>query len=171
MSSHCNAWRWRCLAVWVSTRTASAKKGDMRRPKRSSACDHVPDDRAVRPGHTRRRRPQPDHWEICGNPQGKPALVLHGGPGSGCTPGMRRFFDPAAYRIVLFDQRGCGRSIPHASDHEVDLASNTTHHLIRDIERLLEHLTINRWLGFAGSWGATLALGVWGAFSRAGVGD
>jgi len=111
------------------------------------------------------------YWEICGNPQGKPALVLHGGPGSGCTPGMRRYFDPAAYRIVLFDQRGCGRSIPHASDHEVDLASNTTHHLIRDIERLLEHLTINRWLVFGGSWGATLALGVWGAFSRAGVGD
>src|SRR2546426_900397 len=98
------------------------------------------------------------YWEICGNPLGKPALVLHGGPGSGCTPGMRRFFDPAAYRIVLFDQRGCGRSIPHASDYAVDLASNTTHHLIRDIERLREHLTIDRWLVFGGSWGSTLAL-------------
>ena len=98
------------------------------------------------------------YWEICGNPLGKPALVLHGGPGSGCTPGMRRFFDPAVYRIVLLDQRGCGRSIPHASDYAVDLASNTTHHLIRDIERLREHLTIDRWLVFGGSWGSTLAL-------------
>src|SRR5439155_156462 len=98
------------------------------------------------------------YWEVCGNPQGKPAVVLHGGPGSGCTPGMRRFFDPAVYRIVLFDQRGCGRSIPHASDYAVDLASNATHHLIRDIERLREHLTIDRWLVFGGSWGSTLAL-------------
>jgi proline iminopeptidase len=98
------------------------------------------------------------HWEICGNPDGKPAVVLHGGPGSGCTPGMRRYFDPTVYRIVLFDQRGCGRSIPHASDPTVDLASNTTQHLVRDIERLRQHLEIDRWLVFGGSWGSTLAL-------------
>ena len=98
------------------------------------------------------------YWEVCGNPQGKPALVLHGGPGSGCTPGMRQYFDPSAYRIVLFDQRGCGRSTPHASDPTVDLNANTTHHLIRDIEHLRQHLTVERWLVFGGSWGSTLAL-------------
>jgi proline iminopeptidase len=98
------------------------------------------------------------YWEVCGNPRGKPAVVLHGGPGSGCTPGLRRFFDPSAYRIVLFDQRGCGRSIPHASDPAVELNANTTHHLLRDIERLRHHLAIERWLVFGGSWGSTLAL-------------
>jgi proline iminopeptidase len=98
------------------------------------------------------------YWETCGNPQGKPAVVFHGGPGSGCTPGLRRYFDPSAYRTVLFDQRGCGRSIPHASDPGVDLTSNTTHHLLRDIERLRQHLAIQRWLVFGGSWGSTLAL-------------
>src|SRR5215203_2482462 len=66
------------------------------------------------------------YWETCGNPGGKPAVVLHGGPGSGCTPGWRRYFDPAAYRIVLFDQRGCGRSTPHASEPTIDLTTNTT---------------------------------------------
>ncbi len=98
------------------------------------------------------------YWETCGNPDGKPALVLHGGPGSGCRPGMRRYFDPAAYRIVLFDQRNCGRSTPHASDPEVSLAANTTSHLIADIERLREHLRIPRWLIFGWSWGSALAL-------------
>jgi proline iminopeptidase len=98
------------------------------------------------------------YWELCGNPRGKPAVVLHGGPGSGCTRGLRRFFDPSAYRIVLFDQRGCGRSIPHASDPAVDLNANTTHHLLRDIERLRQHLAIERWVVFGGSWGSTLAL-------------
>jgi proline iminopeptidase len=98
------------------------------------------------------------YWEVCGNPKGKPAVVLNGGPGSGCTPSVRRYFDPSAYRIVLFDQRGCGRSTPHASDSAVDLASNTTHHLIHDIERLRNHLAIERWLVFGGSWGSTLAL-------------
>ena len=97
-------------------------------------------------------------WETCGNPAGKPAVVLHGGPGSGCTPGWRRFFDPAAYRIVLFDQRNCGRSTPHASDPRVDLAANTTHHLLADIERLRRHLGVDRWLIFGGSWGSTLGL-------------
>ncbi len=98
------------------------------------------------------------YWESCGNPSGKPALVLHGGPGSGCTPGWRRFFDPEAYRIILFDQRGCGRSTPDAGDPAVDLATNTTHHLLADIEQLRRSLRIERWLVFGGSWGSTLAL-------------
>jgi proline iminopeptidase len=98
------------------------------------------------------------YWEVCGNPVGKPAVVLHGGPGSGCTPGWRQFFDPAAYKVVLFDQRGCGRSTPHASEDDVDLSTNTTHHLIRDIEQLRKHLGIDRWLVLGGSWGATLGL-------------
>ncbi len=97
-------------------------------------------------------------WETCGNPEGTPALVLHGGPGSGCTPAQRQLFDPAGYRIVLFDQRGCGRSRPHASEPEHDLATNTTSHLVADIERLREHLGIERWVLFGGSWGSTLAL-------------
>jgi proline iminopeptidase len=98
------------------------------------------------------------YWEVCGNPAGKPAVYLHGGPGSGCTRASRRFFDPAVYRIVLFDQRNCGRSTPHASDPSVDLASNTTANLVADIERLREHLGIERWLVYGGSWGSTLAL-------------
>ena len=98
------------------------------------------------------------YWEACGNPAGKPAVVLHGGPGSGCTPGWRRFFDPDAYRVVLFDQRGCGRSTPHASDPAVDLSTNTTHHLLADIEALRRHLGVDRWLVFGGSWGSTLGL-------------
>jgi proline iminopeptidase len=98
------------------------------------------------------------YWEACGNRSGKPAVVLHGGPGSGCTPGMRRWFDPSVYRVVLFDQRNCGRSTPHASDPAVDLSTNTTHHLLADIEALREHLGIERWLVWGGSWGSTLAL-------------
>ncbi len=97
-------------------------------------------------------------WETGGNPAGKPAVVLHGGPGSGCGPSWRRFFDPAAYRTVLFDQRGCGRSTPHASAPSVDLSTNTTHHLLADIELLRRHLGIERWLVFGGSWGSTLGL-------------
>jgi proline iminopeptidase len=98
------------------------------------------------------------YWEVCGSPAGKPAVMLHGGPGSGCVPGWRRYFNPAAYRVVLFDQRGCGRSTPHASDPAVDLAANTTEHLIADIEQLREQLGIERWLVVGGSWGSTLAL-------------
>ncbi len=98
------------------------------------------------------------YWETCGSPDGKPAVVVHGGPGSGCTPRQRRLFDPNAYKIVLFDQRNCGRSTPHASDSATDLASNTTAHLIADMECLREHLGIERWLAFGGSWGSTLAL-------------
>jgi proline iminopeptidase len=97
-------------------------------------------------------------WEVCGNPAGKPAIVLHGGPGSGCVPFWRGYFNPAVYRVVLFDQRGCGRSTPHASDPAADLASNTTHHLVADIEQLRVHLGIERWLVVGGSWGSTLAL-------------
>jgi proline iminopeptidase len=97
-------------------------------------------------------------WEACGNPDGKPALVVHGGPGSGCTPWHRRLFDPAAYRIVLFDQRGCGRSTPHASEPQIDLSSNTTQRLVADMELLRRELEIERWLLLGGSWGSTLAL-------------
>jgi proline iminopeptidase len=98
------------------------------------------------------------YWEVCGNPAGKPAVVLHGGPGSGATPGWRRCFDPARYRIVLFDQRGCGRSRPHASEPDIDLRTNTTQHLIADIELLRAHLGVDRWLVLGGSWGTTLGL-------------
>ena len=98
------------------------------------------------------------YWEVCGNPAGKPAVMFHGGPGSGCVPGWRRYFDSAAYRVVLFDQRGCGRSTPHVSDPAVDLATNNTQHLIADIERLRVQLGIERWLVVGGSWGSTLAL-------------
>jgi proline iminopeptidase len=98
------------------------------------------------------------YWEVCGSRDGKPALVLHGGPGSGCTPGLRRYFDPKAYRIVLFDQRGAGRSVPHASDPSVDLSSNTTQNLIRDVELLREFVGVEHWLVWGISWGATLAL-------------
>jgi proline iminopeptidase len=98
------------------------------------------------------------YWETCGNPDGKAAVFLHGGPGSGCGRNQRRAFDPDAYRIVLFDQRNCGRSLPHASEPEIDLSTNTTQHLVADIERLREHLGVERWLVFGGSWGSTLAL-------------
>lgn len=98
------------------------------------------------------------YWEVCGNPDGKPAVVLHGGPGSGCNAGMRRCFDPDAYRIVLFDQRGSGRSTPHASEYQTDLSVNTTEHLLADMEGLRVHLNIDRWLIFGGSWGVTLGL-------------
>ena len=93
------------------------------------------------------------YYEQSGNPKGKPVVFLHGGPGGGTDPRMRRFFDPEVYRIVLFDQRGCGKSTPHASLHE-----NTTWHLVDDIEALREHLGIAAWQVFGGSWGATLAL-------------
>jgi proline iminopeptidase len=93
------------------------------------------------------------YFEECGSPAGKPAVLLHGGPGGGINPLMRRYHDPRIYRLVLFDQRGCGRSVPHAS-----LDENTTWHLVDDIERLREHLGIDGWQVFGGSWGSTLAL-------------
>jgi proline iminopeptidase len=91
--------------------------------------------------------------EQCGRPDGIPVLVLHGGPGGGCSPAMRRYFDPKVYRVVLFDQRGCGRSRPHAT-----VENNTTWHLIKDIESIRAALGIERFIVFGGSWGATLAL-------------
>ncbi len=97
------------------------------------------------------------YWEECGNPDGKPAVFLHGGPGGGCPPSARRFFDPDRYRVVLTDQRGCGRSRPHASA-SADLSANTTWHLVADLERLRVARGIDRWLVFGGSWGSALAL-------------
>jgi proline iminopeptidase len=98
------------------------------------------------------------YWECSGNPAGRPALNLHGGPGAGCTPGGRRYFDPEAYRIVLFDQRGCGRSLPSAGEPGADLSCNTTPHLVADIEALRTHLGVDRWVILGVSWGTTLAL-------------
>jgi proline iminopeptidase len=93
------------------------------------------------------------HWEVCGNPSGVPLVFLHGGPGGGSLPHHRRFYDPAFWRIVLYDQRGAGRSTPIA-----DIGDNTTPHLVADLERLREHLGVDRWMLFGGSWGSTLAL-------------
>jgi proline iminopeptidase len=93
------------------------------------------------------------YWEECGNPKGKPAVVLHGGPGGGSSPALRRFHDPDKYRIIVFDQRGCGNSTPHAS-----LIDNTTWHLVEDMEQLRKHLRVETWQLFGGSWGSTLAL-------------
>jgi len=93
------------------------------------------------------------YYEISGNENGKPVIVCHGGPGGGSTPSMRRYFDPAKYKIILFDQRGCGKSTPHAS-----LKDNTTWHLVADMEELRRHLGIEQWQVFGGSWGSTLAL-------------
>lgn len=98
------------------------------------------------------------YWEECGNPAGRPVVFVHGGPGGGCGPDQRRYFDPAKYRIVLFDQRGCGRSLPHASDPTADLSTNTTWHLVADMELIREHLSIDSWQVFGGSWGSTLSL-------------
>jgi proline iminopeptidase len=93
------------------------------------------------------------YWEQCGNPEGKAAVMLHGGPGAGCSPEHRQQFDPERYNVTLFDQRGCGRSTPHAS-----LEANTTWHLVDDIERLRVHVGVGKWMAFGGSWGSTLAL-------------
>ncbi len=107
----------------------------------------------LRSGHLAVGQGHELYWEECGNPKGKPVVFLHGGPGAGCDPRARRFFDPARYRIVLFDQRGCGRSRPHAS-----LENNTTWDLVADIERLRASFGVERWQVFGGSWGSTLAL-------------
>ena len=98
------------------------------------------------------------YWETCGNPDGKPAVVLHGGPGSGCTPWARRLFDPALYRVVLLDQRGAGRSTPHASAYETDMSVNTLPHLVADLEALRRYLGIERWLVWGASFGSVLGL-------------
>ncbi len=93
------------------------------------------------------------YWEESGNPNGTPVIFLHGGPGAGCAPVHRRFFDPSHYRIILFDQRGAGRSVPNA-----EIANNTTQHLVSDLEAIRYHLKVERWMVFGGSWGSTLAL-------------
>jgi proline iminopeptidase, Neisseria-type subfamily len=98
------------------------------------------------------------YFEEVGNPDGKPAVFVHGGPGGGLVPDYRRFFDPAKYRVVLFDQRGCGRSTPHASEPDADLSTNTTWHLVADMEKLRADRGIDSWLVFGGSWGSSLAL-------------
>lgn len=111
---------------------------------------------ALEPYQSEMLRVSPLHtiyFEQCGNPNGRAALALHGGPGGGLSPEMRRFFDPDRYRVVLMDQRGCGRSTPHA-----EIAENTTWDLVADIERVREKLGIEKWLVFGGSWGSTLAL-------------
>ncbi len=111
---------------------------------------------AIEPFHQGRLAVSDGHelyFEQSGDPQGKPVVFLHGGPGGSTSPSHRQFFDPRAYRIVLLDQRGCGQSTPHAS-----LEANTTWHLVADLERLREHLAISRWQVFGGSWGSTLAL-------------
>lgn len=101
------------------------------------------------------------YWEQSGNPHGLPVVFVHGGPGAGTAPAYRRFFDPAAYRIILFDQRGAGRSTPAA-----EIAENTTWHLVADMERLRHHLGVRHWLIFGGSWGSTLALAYGQAYPR-----
>jgi proline iminopeptidase len=98
------------------------------------------------------------YWEACGNRQGQPALYLHGGPGTGFSPGQRRFFNPQTYRAILFDQRGAKRSRPLASDPDADLTTNTTAHLLADIEALRELHAVERWVVLGLSWGTTLAL-------------
>ncbi|MDX2377472.1 prolyl aminopeptidase [Microbacterium sp. LRZ72] len=98
------------------------------------------------------------YWEQSGNPDGKPVVFLHGGPGGATSPWHRRLFDPERYRIVLLDQRGCGRSTPHASAPDADMRANTTWHLVADIELLRRNLGIARWQVFGGSWGSALAL-------------
>ena len=98
------------------------------------------------------------YWEAAGNRDGKPAVILHGGPGAALTSRARRMFDPERYLIVQFDQRQCGRSTPHAAEPVVDLSTNTTAHLIADMELLRRHIGVERWLLWGGSWGTTLAL-------------
>ena len=98
------------------------------------------------------------YFEEVGNPDGKPAVFVHGGPGGGLVPDYRRFFDPSEYRVILFDQRGCGRSTPHASASDADLSTNTTWHLVADIEKLRVDRGVDSWLVFGGSWGSSLAL-------------
>jgi proline iminopeptidase len=130
----------------LAQRKRAAKPRDGRRPL-------YPAVKPYNSGYLRVSNIHEIFFEECGNPEGKPAVFLHGGPGAGCDDRARSFFDPDSYRIVLFDQRGCGRSRPHAS-----LVDNTTWDLVADIEALRMHLRIDRWLVFGGSWGSTLAL-------------
>ena len=122
-------------------------------PPRADLRDLYPEIEPFDQGHLAVGGPHEIYYEQCGNPQGKPVVFVHGGPGGGAGEDYRRFFDPAAYRIVLFDQRGCGRSRPYAS-----LEDNTTWDLVADIEKIRAHLSIEQWQVFGGSWGSTLAL-------------
>ena len=122
-----------------------------RRPKRLNEL--FPEIKPYHSGFLKVSRLHTIHFEECGNPRGKPLVFLHGGPGGGIEPVYRRYFDPRLWRIVLHDQRGCGRSTPFS-----ELRENTTWDLVADIERLREHLDIDRWVVFGGSWGSTLAL-------------
>jgi proline iminopeptidase len=125
----------------------------MARASRPPASPLYPEIEPYRTGRLRVSDVHTLYFEESGNPKGKPVVFLHGGPGGGTDPNQRRYFDPRRYRIVLFDQRGCGKSRPHAN-----LVDNTTWHLVSDIEALREHLGIDRWQVFGGSWGSTLAL-------------
>jgi proline iminopeptidase len=139
-------------ATRTTTRaTARTTSGSSRR--NAVRRELYPSIEPFRHGHLRVSDVHEIYYEECGNPAGKPAVFLHGGPGAGSDKRARQFFDPRHYRIVVFDQRGCGRSRPSAS-----LIENTTWHLVADIERLRRHLGIERWLVFGGSWGSTLAL-------------
>jgi proline iminopeptidase len=130
------------------------KSGRRAAPARAGLLKRLyPPTEAYSSGYLRVSAVHEIYWEESGNPRGKPVVFLHGGPGGGTDPKMRSFFDPRRYRIVLFDQRGCGKSRPHAS-----LVDNTTWHLVDDIETLRAHLGIERWHVFGGSWGSTLAL-------------
>jgi proline iminopeptidase len=138
--------------------TKKSKKSPARKQRRTAAVKHAAGDfyPAIRPYNSGYLRVSPVHeiyYEESGNPAGKPVVFLHGGPGGGSDAKMRCFFNPKRYRIVLFDQRGCGRSRPSAS-----LVDNTTWHLVSDIEAIRQHLKIDRWQVFGGSWGSTLAL-------------
>ena len=132
---------------------AKSKKKSRKAMPARKAGDFYPPIRPYQSGHLRVSPVHEIYYEQSGNPNGKPVVFLHGGPGGGTDSKMRRFFDPKRYRIVLFDQRGCGKSRPPAS-----LEDNTTWHLVADIEALREHLKIGKWQVFGGSWGSTLAL-------------
>src|ERR1700742_1159542 len=136
-----------------STRTVKAREISRPTPRTAPRRELYPAIEPYRHGYLRVSDIHEIYYEESGNPAGKPAVFLHGGPGAGSDKRARQFFDPRHYRIVVFDQRGCGRSRPSAS-----LIENTTWHLVADIERLRKHLGIDRWLVFGGSWGSTLAL-------------
>jgi proline iminopeptidase len=140
-------------SVKVATRAAGASRPARLDGSAAVRRELYPAIEPFRHGHLRVSDIHEIYYEECGNPAGKPAVFLHGGPGAGSDKRARQFFDPNHYRIVVFDQRGCGRSRPSAS-----LIENTTWHLVADIERLRKHLGIERWLVFGGSWGSTLAL-------------
>ncbi len=140
-------------AAKIAPRPAKARETTRSNQRNAPRRELYPAIEPFRHGYLRVSDVHEIYYEECGNPAGKPAVFLHGGPGAGSDKRARQFFDPQHYRIVVFDQRGCGRSRPSAS-----LVENTTWHLVADIERLRKHLGIERWLVFGGSWGSTLAL-------------